>query len=322
MPNGKLISAPGSLIVGLIAGAAAALLLAGARGPSTLSILLVASSCLPVLIAGMGWSNLAAIVAVGTAAALIAVLSEPLVALSATLTSLGPAAWIAHLNNLARPAEEIGGPPGRMAWYPLSDILFQISALVTMALLVMGWVIGYGPAMADELVDALVTLFGEANSEMPLTVDMISEMKGLMLRLLPVFQGLTWVGFLFSMYYLARLVVRISGRSQRPRDDFAAQLRMPRTGLWVFLAGLALTFLPGMLELVGWTIVGTFGAGFALTGFALMHDATRGKPWRLAAIWLAYLSVIIFTVPLLVFLAFGLSSTGRMATMTPRDPKP
>lgn len=318
MQDTKAISA----LVGLIAGIASAFLLAGAVAPSYMAMLLIASASLPVLIAGLGWSNLASIVAVITGAAVISLMSGPLAAFSATLTSLAPAAWIAHLSNLARPAEEIGGPEGKLAWYPLSDILFQVCAVVAVVLVVLGYVMGYGPELSGELVDSFVALIKESNPELALDPASLAEMKSLMRVLLPLVQGATWVGILFGMYYVARGVVALSGRAKRPRDDVPAQLRMPRTALYTFGIGIAMTFLlPAPFDLVGWVIAGAYGAGFILSGFALMHFMTRGKPWRPIAIWLAYMMVILFTVPLIFFLVFGLTATGRLSTMTPNQPK-
>ncbi len=318
MQDTKAISA----LVGLIAGIASAFLLAGAVTPSYLAMLLIASASLPVLIAGLGWSNLASIIAVITGAAVISVMSGPLAAFSAALTSLAPAAWIAHLSNLARPAEEIGGPEGRLAWFPLSDILFQIAAIVAVVLVILGYVMGYGPELSGELVDSFVSILKEGNPELTLDPASLEEMKSLMRVLLPLVQGATWVAILFGMYYVARGIVAMSGRAKRPRDDVPAQLRMPRTGLYTFGIGIAMTFLlPAPYDLVGWVIAGTYGAGFILSGFALMHFMTRGKPWRPVAIWLAYVMVILFTVPILFFLVFGLTATGRLSTMTPNQPK-
>lgn len=317
MQDAKTISA----VIGVIAGIASALLLAGAHQPSTFSLIMIAAASLPVLIAGLGWSNIAAIIAVATACLVISVTTSPLAALSSALTSLAPAAWIAHLSNLSRPANEIGGPHGRTAWYPLSDILFQISALMTAALIILGIVMGYGPELATQMVDTLIAVLREQDPTISITPEFIAQMKALLVNLLPVMQGAMWVGILFGMYSLARMIVRVSGQSKRPADDFAALLRMPMTGLWVFAAGVVATFLPGPVNLIGWAVIGTFGGGFVLAGFALMHFTTRGKSWRIPVIWLAYMSVILFSLPLLVFLVFGLSSTGRMSTMTPDKPK-
>ena len=62
-----------SLLVGLLAGVSAALLLVSAGSPSGLSFMLFAAAAVPILIAGLGWSNLASIVAVVAAMAVIGI---------------------------------------------------------------------------------------------------------------------------------------------------------------------------------------------------------------------------------------------------------
>lgn len=284
------------------------------------SFLMVAAASLPVLIAGMGWSNLASIVAMATAGALIAFFTAPLAALGALLTSFAPAAWIAHLANLSRPAEELGGPPGSMAWYPLSDILVHLCFLMTAALIAMGYMMGYGPEMAGEMVDAIIAVMSEANPELDPGAEAIAGTKALFVNVLPLVQGALWVLILFAVFYIALGIVRISGRARRPRDEFPAQLRMPPLGLSGLFCGIAVTFAGSPINLIGWVATGAFGAGFVLAGYAILHERTRGKPARGLVLSLSYLLTLAFTLPVLIFLALGLTATARNMSLTPRNP--
>jgi hypothetical protein len=78
-----------------------------------------------------------------------------------------------------------------------------------------------------------------------------------------------------------------------------------------------LTFLGGAPATIGALICGTFGAGFLLAGFASFHFRTRGKSWRLPVLWIAYLSVFVFTIPAFFFLLSGLIDTRRTIAVTP-----
>src|SRR3546814_13685649 len=69
--------------------------------------------------------------------------------------TLVPAGWLSHLANLARPASELGGPDDLLAWYPLSDILLHLCGLVTLAVIALGVVIGYGPEFTSPMIDAM-----------------------------------------------------------------------------------------------------------------------------------------------------------------------
>ncbi len=129
-----------------------------------------------------------------------------------------------------------------------------------------------------------------------------------------------WVTILLAGWYVASAIVRMSGRSKRPKDDIPSQLRMPRTGAIALAAGGAMSFVDGGIGLIGWTICGAFGAGFIIAGFAIAHHRTRGKPARGLLLWAAYLATIIFTVPLAFFLFLGLFDTARTLTATGSGP--
>ncbi|TPW32036.1 DUF2232 domain-containing protein [Pararhizobium mangrovi] len=308
-----------SLLIGLLAGIATALLSLSAGTPSSASFFLTASMTLPLLIASLGWGNAAALVAVVVAGLSIAVLLQPLAALSILVTSLLPAAWIGYLANLARPAEEVGGTSGELAWYPLSRILLHLCGLVTLGLVVLGFVVGYGKDVIGPVVDAFVRVMQQQDPTYHPDAATTAQMKDLLAKLLPAVQGGAWVLILFFSLYVAAAVVRASGRAKRPRDDVPRALRMPRAGLGAMLLGLVLLFVGGIPELIGSAICGAFGTGFVLSGFAVMHDRTRGKPWRMAVLCFAYVAVILFTVPIIFFLVAGLAESAGAIPGRQRD---
>jgi len=309
-----------SLLVGLLAGVAAALLLVSAGSPSSLSFILFAAAAMPILIAGLGWSNLASIVAVVSAMAIIGFATTPQAALVSAVTTLTPAAWIAHLSNLARPAEEIGGPEGEFVWYPLSDIFLNIAACVCVGLVAVGLALGYGQEFVGQLVDVFVTTLKDSNADYQPTAESMTEMKQFFLFALPAIQAAIWVLILLAGWYLASAIVRLSGRSKRPKDDLPSQLRMPRLGAIALAAGVVMSFIGGSIGLVGWTLIGAFGMGFAVSGYAVAHHRTRGKPARGLLLWTAYLATVIFTVPLAFFFFLGLFDTTRTLNTTGSGP--
>jgi hypothetical protein len=303
--------------LGALAGLTAALLVLGASLQPSFSAVLYAASALPILLVGLGWGNMAAISAVVTAAVVGAIAISPSFALMMTLVTLLPAAWISHLANLARPAAELGGPDHLMAWYPLSDILLHLCGLVTLAVIVVGVMIGYGPELIDRLIDVLFTSVAQQQSDFAPDAATITQTKALVLLLLPAIQGGMWVIMLFAAYYIATRIVTASGGGLRPRENIPSSLRMNRNTIFIFLVGLAATFFGGIPALVGATLVGTFGAGFLLSGFAALHFRTRGKEWRLPALILCYLASLMLMVPALFILVLGLGDTRKAIALTP-----
>jgi hypothetical protein len=304
------------LMTGLLAGITAALLVLGAAAQPTLASILYAASALPVLIVGLGWGNTASITAILTAAFLGMISMSPMFAFGMAIFTLAPAGWLAHLSSLARPASEIGGPDHLIAWYPLSDILLQLCAFVTFAVIALGVIIGFGPELTGQLVDAMTQAMSTQDPAMLPEPAALEQLKRTMVVLLPIIQGGTWVLLLFLMYYAAQRIVSASGRAKRPREDIPSSLRMNRNAVFVFLAGIIGCFVGGVPAMIGATVCGTFGAGFLMAGFASMHLRTRGKDWRLPALVLAYLSTIML-LPLIIPLIIGLSDTRRTVALTP-----
>ncbi|MCG5478033.1 DUF2232 domain-containing protein [Sinorhizobium alkalisoli] len=306
-----------SLIVGALAGITAALLSMGANTQSSFAIVLYAASALPILIAGLGWGNAAAIAAIAAASVTAASLASPYFALLILVVTLIPAGWLSHLANLARPASEIGGPESALAWYPLSDILSHLAGLVTIGMIIVGYIVGYDASVSDLMVDMLIEAVKAQEPLYNPDAASVAQLKAIFTLALPLVQGAVWVMMLFSAYYLAIRIVQMSGRSVRPREDIPSTLRMHRNAIFIFLAGLVLAFIGGAPATIGALVCGTFGAGFLLSGFASFHYRTRGRAWRLPVLWIAYLSVFVFTLPALFFLLFGLTDTRRTIAVTP-----
>lgn len=306
-----------SLLTGAFAGVTAALLSLGANTQSSLAIVLYAASALPILIAGLGWGNAAAITAVIVAGLTGTVLVSPYFALLIAVITLIPAAWLSHLANLARPASELGGPDGALAWYPLSDILTHLALLVTLGMLIVGAIIGYDGAMSDRMIDIVMEALKAQEPGYNPDAAAIAQIKSIFAIALPMIQGALWVLMLFAAYYIATRIVQTSGKSLRPREDMPSTLRMHRFSIFAFLGGLLLAFMGGLPATIGALVCGTFGAGFLLAGFAVFHFRTRGKSWRLPVLWLGYLSVLIFTIPAFFFLLSGLMDTRRAIALSP-----
>ncbi|WP_438749275.1 DUF2232 domain-containing protein [Pararhizobium sp. O133] len=305
-----------SLLTGALAGVTAALLSLGANTQSLFAIVLYAASALPILIAGLGWGNAATIVSVVVASLIGAVIVSPWFALLIAVITLIPAAWISHLANLARPASELGGPEGALAWYPLSDILTHLAILVTIGMIIIGVIIGYDTTMSDTMIDMVLQAFKARDPLYNPDPASVAQFKALFTIGLPLAQGAVWVLMLFAAYYIATRIVQTSGKNLRPREDMPSTLRMHRLSIFAFLGGLLLAFMGGLPAIVGALVCGTFGAGFLLAGFAVFHFRTRGKAWRLPVLWLGYMSVLIFTIPAFFFLLSGLMDTRRAIALS------
>lgn len=311
---------PTSIAIGLVAGVTAALLSLSANAQSSLAIVLYAASALPILIAGLGWGNASAFIAVVAGGVTASALVSSHFAALIVLITLIPAGWLSNLANLARPASELGGPDNALAWYPLSNILAHLAVMVTLGMIAVGAIVGYDSEMASKLVDMVIEALKAQEPLYNPDAAAVAQLKSVFAIALPLVQGSLWVFLLFAAYYIASFIVRASGKGLRPREDMPATLRMHRNAIFAFLGGLVLTFAGGVPAIIGALICGTFGAGFVLAGFASLHYRTRGKPWRLLALWFTYISVLLFTIPVFFILILGLMDTRRTIALTPTGP--
>src|SRR6476619_8267270 len=115
------------VLVGLGAGAAAALLFASVVSGSLAAVFLFYLAPLPVMIAALGWSHLAGLIAAASATAVVAVLSGVFL-IAVPVIAFG-AWWLGYLAMLARPATNGGGA---LEWYPAGRLVLWAAVIGTL----------------------------------------------------------------------------------------------------------------------------------------------------------------------------------------------
>src|SRR5512142_820655 len=102
-------------LIGIGAGAAAALLFASVTSGAWLSIPLFYLAPLPIMIAGLGWSHWSAMTAALAGAFALGIAFGPVFFFSFLAGAGVPAWWLGYLAMLARPA---GNGAAALEWYP------------------------------------------------------------------------------------------------------------------------------------------------------------------------------------------------------------
>ncbi len=295
-----------SLLIGLVAGAASALLAAGVATGSALAVPLFYLAPLPVIIAGVAFSPVAALVAAVTASLALGY------ALGASFLSAyglgmgGPGLGLSYMALLAQPR-----PDGRegLVWFPVGGLVLAAagfgSVSVVIALLTMAGDYEAYRAAVTAAFESLVTSQGDVPNPVPVQGD--SAAIGAMLaHVLPPMAGLLGMVSLVACLYLAGKAAAVSERLARPWPDLAAT-RLPGWAALVWAGALAASFLPAFVGLSASVVAATVGFAFALAGFALVHQVTRGNAMRVFVLTGLWSAAVLLGWPLLFLALLGLA---------------
>ena len=279
------------VLVGLGAGAAAALLFASVVSGSLAAVFLFYLAPLPIMIAALGWSHIAGLIAAASATAAVAVLSGvffvavPVIAFGAW--------WLGYLALLARPAVNGGG--GALEWYPVGRLVLWAAVLGT--LIVAAAVPNFGTD--QESLQAALRKTYERILRDQVLIDV------LVVAVPPAAAVFSTVTNVFNLWLAAR-AVKISGRLKRPWPDLAA-LTLPPSSSALLAAAIAGSFLPDLPGVLAGVLAASLLMAFAILGFAVLHAITRGMRARIVMLTALYAAAIVLGWPVLAMAILGLA---------------
>jgi Predicted membrane protein (DUF2232) len=313
-------------LIGVGAGAAAALLFASVTSGIGFSVILFYLAPLPIMIAALGWSHWAGFTAAVAAAVMLGGAFGILLFGTFLAFAGAPAWWLGYLALLGRPVAN--GGAAHMEWYPPGRLVLWAgiigAAVTTGALVTFGGdeaTIRHGLRSAlDQILHLQTGAPADAQLQFPGVRDADRVIDMLVLVLPPaaaMIAAITQTGNL----WLAGRVVKLSGRLRRPWPDLTTLSFPPIAAAWygAFLAG---AFLPDLAGLVASLFAATLTLSFALVGFAVMHTATRHMRGRAVVLWGAYGCVVLLIWPVVVMTLIGVAETlfGLRARSSRRGP--
>jgi hypothetical protein len=299
-------------LIGLGAGAAAALLFASVTSGSLLSVLLFYIAPLPMMIAGLGWSHWSALIGAVAGGLAVAALFGP-VFFFAFMASAGlPAWWLTYLTMLARPTAAGGNgaaptlewyPPGRLVmWAAILAVLFIVLAMANIGVDADSFRTGMHDALAQILqVEAGASLNVPGVSDPQRLIDFL-------VKALPLAGAVLATITNVLNLWLAGRIVKFSGRLTRPWPDLAA-MSFPRPLALVLIGAVIVTMLGGMLGIVAGVLVAGLLMAYGVLGFAVLHAITQGLSARGLVLGGVYAAVLVIGWPVLALCLLGLIET-------------
>jgi Predicted membrane protein (DUF2232) len=296
------------VLIGIGAGAAAALLFASIASGSIVATLLFYLAPLPILIAALGWSHWAALVAALSAAtALAAVLGAYFFA--AFLIAVGmPAWWLGYLALLARPAAD----PASVEWYPVGRLVFWTALIGTMIVAVVIPTLGTDKdslqAGLRGAFERAIRLQGAAGGPSVADRPETQRLIDILAQAIPPAAAVLATLLNVVNLWLAGRVVTVSGRLRRPWPDLS-QLALPTYAPGLLAVAVAGSLLPDLAGVLSGVLAAALLMAFAIAGFAVLHAVTRGMANRGVALAGAYAAVMVFGWPILGMSLLGLADT-------------
>lgn len=297
-------------LIGIGAGAAAALLFASVSSGSLLSLVLFYLAPLPMMIAGLGWSHWAALIGAIVGSLALGVAFHVMF-LFAFLAGAGiPGWWLSYLAMLARPAGNGGAPA--LEWYPPGRLVVWSAMLAASVVLVAIFNFGFDiESFRSGLSRALARLFRADTGETPgapLKIPGVEDPERLLdflvVTIPPAAAVLATVTNVLNLWIAGR-VVKFSRRLGRPWPDLSA-MTFPGAVTAAFAIAMGLSFFSGMLGLVAGVIAASLLMAYGILGFAVLHAITRHMNSRGFLLGATYAAVLIFGWPVLVLCVLGL----------------
>jgi hypothetical protein len=288
-------------IVGIGAGLVAALLFSVVITGSPLAALLYSAAPLPIFIASLGWNHRSGLFATAAGALAVAAALAPTGGVAFALIIGLPAWWIAYLALLAR--TDAGGA---VEWYPLGNLMVWIAATAALATVGSALVMTtdyetYRSAIARMIENLLNEMVRGRLISLPTGVT-VDELAQSLAPAVPLGIGASFVTTITANLWLAARAVKVSGRLPRPWP-FIPATALPRKALLLFLLAAFLASLGGFVGLAATAFAGALLAAFMFSGLALLHDISRGRPWRAPMLISVYVALVVMQAVLTPLLA-------------------
>jgi len=298
-------------IIGIGAGAAAALLFASVTSGSWLSIPLFYLAPLPIMIAGLGWSHWAAMTAALAGALGLGAVFGTVFLLAFSAGAGFPAWWLGYLAMLARPVAATNGSgqnASSFEWYPPGRLVVWAAALGILVVIVA--IPNFGidaESFRAGLRDALNAIL-RVNSTPARAGSNTERLIEILVNAIPPAAAvLATITNLLNLWLAAR-VVKFSGRLARPWPQLSSMSFPPLVAAALFVA-IVLSFLDGMLGIVGGIVAASLLLAYGVLGFAVLHAITQGMSARPFVLSVTYAGVILLGWPMLALCLLGLVDT-------------
>jgi hypothetical protein len=305
-------------LIGLGSGAASALLFASLTSGSYLSIALFYLAPLPLMIAGLGWSHWSALIGAAAGSVLLGALFGLTFFVGFVAVVGVPSWWLSRLTMLARPvaaAPDSNSSEPSIEWFPPGMLVVWCAllgaGLVLFAFPLFGLDAESFQAGLTRMITQMLRIETGTPSGQPLNVpgiENVQRMIDVLAAIVPPAAAVLATVINLLNLWLAARVVKFSGLLLRPWPQLPA-MTFPAWFSVLLAAAIALTFAGGLVAIAATVVAASLTVAYAVLGFAVLHEITRGLASRPFVLGGLYASVLVFGWPTLLLFLLGLAET-------------
>lgn len=295
-----------ALPVGLLAGAAGALLfLSGLKGQPSGTLFLLAAP-LALFLAGLGWGLPALVVAVAAGTGLLAGIGGAGPAVIFVVFTASAPLLVSHAVAAAMRDAPRQAPPSADPRRILIALAVLGGAILVAALAAAEAAGGFRAVVEQALhiADADIAAAQRELAAKGVKMDR-AQMADLLSRALPPAFTAGWLILSVGNAMLAEEILVRSKRVPRAAPHYSA-LTLPRATAFALAAAIGLCFAPGWAGYAGLGLTALLAAVYFFLGLAVFHAMSRRLPARPFALAVLYLCVVLFAWPALILALLGL----------------
>lgn len=306
------MSKPHPILIGVLAGLAAALLYFSSYMVGMLGKLPLYIAPLPIYLAVFSFGSLSGIVATLTALGIALVLAPSLAVATLGAIIAFPALLIGYQANLsygAQAEDDEDADNSPLSWYPLEDLLLHLALAIGFGVLVIGAVSGFSSETIVPVIVGQMQEIARINPELKsLTAEDFNNLAQTFAKLVPFFYPSIWLVTHAINAHLAAAIARNYKRMPRHAEDMPVDLNLPLGALVALPTAMVLMlFGTGVLASIAAVFSGVLFMAFSIVGLGALHLRLRGRQVARPMLIITYLIIFLFSFPLLVFAIAGIA---------------
>ncbi|WP_208435219.1 hypothetical protein [Bartonella phoceensis] len=256
----------------------------------------------PIFIVAFNQGTLASLIALISATIVLVITTNTYIALGFMLLFFLPAVYGSWLLGLARPAQK----ENTLIWYPLSSVIFHLTNFIALMATFIGLYVQTRPStpvIAKKITENIAQAMQQSQSIKETDIRAFSDL--LMTHtatLTAVALTIYSLVFLIGNLYFSIITAQHMKWLKRPRDDWSQTLRLPISGIFIFIVVCiaSMVELSTPVNLITRVFSTAYTVIISISGLAYLHNITKGINGRFIILSLVYIAIltVVFAPPI------------------------